>query len=479
LSRRRTGDKPAIGPRVTRDRRFRFAREMFSMQIAYLECATGISGDMTLAALIDAGIDLTALRRAIASLGLPGVELRVETVMKGAFRATYVKVLHPEQHAHRHYTDIVRILDAAPALTDRQRDLAKRIFRAIGEAEAKVHGSTLEEIHFHEVGAIDSIVDIVGAAVGFDLLGVDEVVCSRLPTGRGYVRIDHGLCPVPTAGTAEILRGIPLADVPIQAELTTPTGAAIAKTFASRFGTMPAMTIDRIGYGAGTKNFPDRANVLRLFVGTAVSAGTTTDEVLLLETNLDDVPGEVLAYARQRLLEEGALDTWSTPIQMKKDRPGSMLSVLCDLDAAVRMEEILFRETGTLGIRRQRIERTKQARAPHNVITNWGPIAGKLSWRTGGTAEFSPEYEACAQIARRYGVPLREVMEAALEAYRQAPVTGMPTPQDTGHAEEVTQVADAASSHSHDHGHSHDHAHDHGYSHGHGHSHDAGGGKPS
>src|SRR5579871_4722576 len=224
---------------------------------------------MTVAALIDAGIDFETIRVAIDSLGLPGVRLTTQAVMRCAFRAVHLKIEHPEQHAHRHLADIVKLIDGARAVTPRQKDLAKRIFRAIAEAEARVHGTTVEKIHFHEVGGIDSIVDIVASAVGFDLLGADEVVCSPVPTGRGQVRIAHGVCTIPTPGTAELLKGVPLADVPIDAELTTPTGAAILKTVVDRFGPLPEMSIQSIGYGAGTKDFPERANLLRLFVGTA------------------------------------------------------------------------------------------------------------------------------------------------------------------------------------------------------------------
>ena len=205
------------------------------MRIAYLDCSTGIAGDMTLAALIDAGVDVGVVRAGIDSLGLDGVELKTESVVKGGFRATYIKVEHPEQHAHRHLSDIEALLTRADKVTDTQKAIARSIFLAVAEAEAKVHGSTVEKVHFHEVGAIDSIVDIVGVAIGFDLLGIDKIICSHVPTGFGKVTIDHGVCPIPTPGTAELLKGVPLADVPIEAELTTPTGAAIVKALADHF----------------------------------------------------------------------------------------------------------------------------------------------------------------------------------------------------------------------------------------------------
>lgn len=440
------------------------------MRIAWLECATGISGDMTLGALIDIGVDRQRIQDAIASLNLPEVRLRVETVIKNGFRATHVLVDHPEQHAHRHYSDIVRLLDNAAALSDRQKNLAKTLFLAVAESEARVHGSTVEKVHFHEVGAVDSIVDIVGVAVGFDLLKVDRIVCNRVPTGRGFVHIDHGICPVPAPGTAEILKGIPLTVVPVEAELTTPTGAAIVRTLADEFGPMPEMTIESIGYGSGTMTFPDRANILRLFVGTAVST-PGVETVTLLETNLDDVSGELIGHTRDCLMKSGALDVYLTPIQMKKNRPGTILSVLCRPDSADSLQEIVFQETGSLGIRRLNIERHIQSRDSVEVTTVWGAVMGKRSWRTGRSPEFAPEFEDCARLARQHGVPLRDIYRAAAAAFQ----------------EETTADACAAHSthatdgHSHDHdSHTHDHdghTHDHdGHTHDHdGHTHDHGG----
>lgn len=420
------------------------------MRIAYLECATGISGDMTLAALVDAGVDPAVIQSAIAALGIPGVELRFESVMKSCFRATAVRISHPPGQPHRGYSHIAGMIDKAAGLADRTRTIAKSIFRVIGEAEARVHGSTLDHIHFHEVGAIDSIVDIVGAAAGFDALGAEVIVCAPLPTGRGAVRIDHGLCPVPTPGTAEILKGIPLVDLPIEAELTTPTGAAIVKVLADRFGALPAMTIESVGYGAGTMNLPDRANVLRLFVGEAI-ASPNTDQVCLLETNLDDVTGEVIGYVKQLSLKGGALDVYSTPIQMKKDRPGVVLSILCRPEDCERFETLLFQETGTLGIRRHRIERVKQARQAYTAQTAFGPVQGKLAWQPGGVPRFAPEFEDCARVAGEKGVPLRDIYRAAEGAFASEVirVPATETNKDTAH------------DHSHDHSHSHDHGHSH------------------
>ena len=385
------------------------------MRVAWLECATGISGDMTLAALLDVGVDREAIEEAIGSLNLPNVRLRVETTVKGGFRATQVFVDHSKQHAHRRLSDIRRILSQAK-LTDRQRQIADRLFLTIAEAEARVHGSIAEKVHFHEVGAVDSIVDIVGAAVGFDLLKADQIVCHPIPTGRGFVDIDHGLCPVPAPGTAEILKGIPLADVPIEAELTTPTGAAIVSSLVDRFGPMPAMTVEQIGYGSGTMTFDERANILRLFVGEAAVAANM-EWISLLETNLDDVSPETVGYTCDRLMQRGALDVYVTPVQMKKGRPGIILSVLTMPANVDCMEAILFQETGTLGIRRQLLERSTQHRDVVTVSTPWGDVRGKRSWQTGLAAGFTPEFEECAQVAAQSSVSLRDVYRAAESAF--------------------------------------------------------------
>ncbi|MEO1996189.1 MAG: nickel pincer cofactor biosynthesis protein LarC [Planctomycetaceae bacterium] len=413
------------------------------VRIAYLDCSTGISGDMTLAALIDAGADFQQIRRGVESLGIPGVRLEVDTVVKGGFRAQQIHIEHPEQHAHRHLSDIRKLIDEAGQITAAQKELATRIFTAVARAEATVHGSTVELVHFHEVGAIDSIVDIVGSAIGWDLLAVEQVVCSRIPTGRGQVKIAHGVCTVPTPGTAELLKGIPLVDVPLDAELTTPTGAAIVASLVDRFGPLPDMVVDAVGYGAGTMEFSDRANMLRLFVGEQTLAADA-DEVGLLETNLDDVTPEVVGYAKRRLLEAGALDVFSVSAHMKKDRPGIVLTVICRPVDMERLETIVFQETGTLGIRRQRMQRSKQTREICSVQTEWGQVTGKLSRHGSIVGCFVPEFEDCARIAEQQQQSLRTVYRAAESAFSY---TEPPR----------TMVHD----HDHDHDSDHDHDHDH------------------
>src|SRR4051812_39407414 len=272
------------------------------VRVGYFECFSGISGDMTLGALVDAGVDPGAIQAAIASLGLP-CTLTFETVRRGGFRATHARGETPEEHAHRYLQHIQALIDRR-SLTPRQNDLARRIFRRLGEAEAAVHGIPLERIHFHEVGAVDSIVDIVGAAVGLDLLDVERFEASPVPPGRGWVRAAHGRMPLPAPGTAALLKGVPLADVPVEMELTTPTGAAILTTVAQAFGPLPAMTVEAIGLGAGTREIPEQANILRLFVGRTDS-GVETDRVWVLEANLDDLPGEVVGFATKRLMAAG------------------------------------------------------------------------------------------------------------------------------------------------------------------------------
>ena len=417
------------------------------MRIAYLDCSTGISGDMTLAAMIDAGVDAATIRAGIDSLGLPGVRVTTSSVIRCGFRATHVRVEHPEQHAHRHLSDIVKIIDAAAVLTPSQRKIAKDIFTKIGAAEAKVHGTTIEKIHFHEVGAIDSIVDIVGAAIAFDLLAADQIVASAIPVGRGQVKIAHGVCTVPAPATAEILKGIPLAEVPIDAELTTPTGAAILATLVDSYGPIPAMTVEQIGYGAGTKDFPDRANVLRLIAGTA-TIPAESDQVWVLETNLDDVPGEVIGYTKQKLLAAGALDVFSTSIQMKKDRPGVLVSVICRVPDREKLEAILFTETATFGIRRHLVERSKRTREECEVDTPWGKVQGKLGWHAGDRV-FTPEFDSCSAMAARTAVPLRDVYRAAEAAFVAGKYRTLSPLQEPA----------AVATHTHDHDHRHDHDH--------------------
>lgn len=388
------------------------------MKIAYLDCASGISGDMTLGALIDAGADLAAVQAGIDSLGLPSCKLVTAEVKKRGFRATQLTVEHEPEHAHRHLHHITAMIDGS-TLSPRAREMATAIFTRLGEAEAKVHGTTIQKVHFHEVGAVDSIADIVGCAIGFDLLGIERVVASPIPTGTGFVTIAHGRCSIPAPATAELLRGVPLADLNVEGELTTPTGAAIVATLAQEFGPLRAMTIESIGYGAGQKDF-EQPNILRLLVGEAAQsvAGVERDTIVLLETNLDDLPGETVAYSVERLWEAGALDVSLTPIQMKKGRPGVLLAVQARPQDADSMEAIIFRETTTLGIRRQSMSRHILPRERVEVHTEWGPVQGIVARLPDGSQRFSGEYEDCRRIAKQTGQTLTTVQEAVATAFK-------------------------------------------------------------
>ena len=385
------------------------------MRIAYLDCASGISGDMTLGALVDAGVDLAAIQAGIASLGLPNVRLVATEVKKKGFRATQITVEHEPEHQHRHLHHITAMIDGS-VLTPRQKELATRIFTRLAEAEAKVHGSTIQKVHFHEVGAVDSIADIVGSAIGWDLLGVEQIMASAVPTGTGFIEIAHGRCSVPAPAVGELLKGVPLAESSVPFELTTPTGAAILAALASSYGSLPAMKIEQIGYGAGQRDLEQQANLLRLLVGEAVS-GPAGEQIWVIETNLDDISAELVGYAAKRLRQAGALDVFTTPIQMKKSRQAVMLSLLCRESEIEQMESILFRETSTLGVRRHAVQRSTLRRESHSVPTPWGPVDGMVAWFGTEPPRFSPEFESCQQIAQQHGVPLKDVYAAAQKAY--------------------------------------------------------------
>lgn len=386
------------------------------MKIAYFDCMSGISGDMTLGALVDAGVSFDCLQDAIRSLDVAKCRLEKEEVKRHGFRATKIHVRHEHEHAHRHLHHIHEIIDRGN-LSDPQRDLARRIFQRLAEAEAKVHGSTLEKVHFHEVGAVDSIADIIGSAVGMTELGVDRFEASLVPTGCGKIVIAHGEVSVPAPATADLMRGIPIAPSNVEFELTTPTGAAILATVVDRFGPVGAMTIDQIGYGAGDKELESQANVLRLLVGHANQANTHADTVVVIETNLDDSTGEAVGHCVERLLDAGALDVYATPIQMKKNRPGTKITVLTHSPHSEKLESILFAETSTLGVRKWQAHRSILSRVSTTVATEWGEIEGKLVERPEVGQTFSPEYESCREVAETHKIPLAVVYDTARKAF--------------------------------------------------------------
>ena len=388
------------------------------MSIAYFDCFSGAGGDMIVAALIDAGADPDALRAGLASLGVAGYDLGIDSVRKQGFAATRFTVSLTEQghQPHRHLKHIVEILDSS-SLPATVVDRARRIFTRLAEAEAAVHGSTIEQVHFHEVGAVDAIVDVVGAVLALDQLGIERIVCSPLPTGSGTVTCDHGVMPVPAPATAELLKGVPIAHCDEVGELLTPTAAAVLTTLASEFGPLPAMTIHRIGYGAGTRDGKQRPNVLRVLTGRATET-FATDEITVLETNVDDTTPEILGHCMERLLVAGALDVYAVPIQMKKSRSGVLLCVLCEHAKAADLERMLFAETTTFGIRRHRAARAKLQRRHETVTTRFGEIRMKVG-EGYGIETASPEFEDCRTAAGQHQVALRVVMAAAHSAWQQ------------------------------------------------------------
>lgn len=385
------------------------------MTIAYFDCFSGAGGDMIVASLVDAGADANALREVLAALNVGGYSLSIERVNKQGFAATrfHVELDGNEKQPHRHLKDIVKILTASK-LSKRVKRNAVRVFERLVEAEARVHGTAVEEVHFHEVGAVDAIVDVVGAVLALEMLGVERIICSPIPTGSGTIECDHGVMPVPAPATAELLRDVPLATCDEVGELVTPTAAAVLTTLASTFGPIPAMTLSSIGYGAGTRDGQKIPNVLRVFLGQA--EGGDTDRITVLETNLDDASPELVGHCMERLLNEGALDVYAVPIHMKKSRTGVVVVVLCEPGQASAMQRILFAETTTFGIRRFQADRTKLRRRHETVTTRFGEIRVKIG-EAEGVATVSPEYEDCKAAAVEHGVALREVIAAANQVW--------------------------------------------------------------
>jgi uncharacterized protein (TIGR00299 family) protein len=389
------------------------------MKIAYFDCFAGISGDMTLGALIGAGADPERLREGLAGLGVGGYRIEVGKKMTGPIEATDVRVLLDDRHHHHHrrLKDIRELIRGAE-LSDRVKRTAERIFLRLAEAEGRVHGSSPEEVHFHEVGAVDAIVDIVGAALCLEMLGWPKVVASPMPTFHGYAKGAHGVFPLPAPATAEILRGIPWRKLDIEGELVTPTGAAIIREIAAGFGPLPAMTVESIGYGAGKSDF-GIPNALRVMIGEEAAVSVSPAEsVTVIETNIDDLNPQFYETAMERLFAAGALDVFLTPIQMKKNRPGTLLSVICDPDLAEAIAAVILAETSTFGVRISRWERICLERRWEDVVTEFGVIRIKIGERAGRPITASPEYEDCKRAAAEHGVAVRRVHETALTVYR-------------------------------------------------------------
>ena len=453
------------------------------MRIAYLECFSGISGDMFLGALVDAGVPATLLEQTVAALDA-GARLEISRVVRSGVAATKVDVWvdgekdlpreeywereathshshehsaheraeHDHEHGHhahthshpgetrtepalslskgvsaphehshgRGLTEIRKIISAA-SISESSKKTAIAIFEALGRAEAKIHNTSIESVHFHEVGGVDAMVDIVCAAVGAEALEVDEIVCSPLNVGGGMVKCAHGMLPVPAPAAVELLANAPVYSSGLQAELVTPTGAAIVKTLASRFAAFPEMKIEKSGYGAGSRDFPGHPNVVRLTVGeslsNALAAKTASETISVLEANLDDMNPQVFGYVMDRLLEEGALDAFGMPVQMKKNRPGMLLTVLCKPEDASKLTQLIFTETTTLGVRRRDEVRQTLARRWESVGTPWGDVRIKIASMNGTVTNYAPEYEDCRRIAAEHHVPLKTVMQEAARAY--------------------------------------------------------------
>jgi pyridinium-3,5-bisthiocarboxylic acid mononucleotide nickel chelatase len=442
-----------------------------SMRIAYLECFSGISGDMFLGALVDAGVPPELFVRTVEALGVDA-RLEISRVDRSGISATKVDVIaagekelpreefwaqetqhthepnhqhghphgggpspwhqhehshahtHSHEHAHRGLTEIRQIIRRA-AIAPSAQDRAIRIFEALGAAEAKVHNSDIEKIHFHEVGAIDAIVDIVCAAVGSEWLGADEWVCSPLNVGGGTVVCAHGTFPIPAPATLELLKDAPVYSGEIQKELVTPTGAAIVNVLASRFANFPRIKPLKTGYGAGSRNFKGVPNVVRLTLGEAVqtepavlpSSAATTEEITILEANLDDMSPQVFGYVMERAFAQGALDVFGTAVQMKKNRPGMLLTVLCRPEDAQQLTRLIFAETTSLGVRMRQEARATLARRHVSVQTKWGDVRMKLANLNGSISNYAPEYEDCRRIAEQQQVPLKAVMQEAIKMY--------------------------------------------------------------
>ncbi|MDH4183055.1 MAG: nickel pincer cofactor biosynthesis protein LarC [Nitrospinota bacterium] len=386
------------------------------MKIAYFDAFSGVSGDMTLGAMLDAGLPLATLQSQLAKLPVAGYTLTAEKVKRCGLAATKAHV-HLEENAHgghRHLSQILKMIDGS-GLDARVKDIAGRIFTTLGQAEAAIHGVPLEKVHFHEVGAVDSIVDIVGAAIGFCELDIGEVAVSAINTGHGAVQTEHGLLPVPAPATAALLTGAPTYASGPQFELTTPTGAAIVKTMATSFGLQPLMTVGAIGMGAGGKNFDDRPNVLRLFVGER-SASLIGQRLIELSTNIDDMNPQAFPDVAGRLLAGGALDVWITPAQMKKGRPAHILSALCQPHQAQALEGIIFTHTTTLGVRRTEVDRVSLPRSIRQAQTRFGLIDVKIAQLPQGGFKAAPEYESVRKAALAAGAPFETVYWEAVAA---------------------------------------------------------------
>ena len=386
------------------------------MKTLYFDCFAGASGDMILGASVAAGVDPNYLREQLSLLRVDGFSIDFETVNRSGLSATYARVQTAHEHKHRHLADIKRIIEGSD-LSENVKQLSVKIFTRLAEAEARVHNEPVDHVHFHEVGALDAIVDVVGAAICFDYLKIDRFLCSPLHVGSGMVQMAHGRFPIPPPAVAELLKGVPFYSTDIKGELLTPTGAAIITTVCSDYGTIPQMTSEGTGYGAGTREYPDFPNVLRVLVGQTEETSVTDERLWMIETNLDDASPQIIGYVMDRVLALGALDCFFTPVQMKKNRPGVLLSVLCGPNEKEAVMKLLFMETTTLGVRSHEVLRRALRRSVVQVETQYGVIDVKVAHLDGRIVNEMPEFEQCRAAAAKAGVPLKVVEEAARVAY--------------------------------------------------------------
>jgi uncharacterized protein (TIGR00299 family) protein len=388
------------------------------MKLAYFDCFSGISGDMTLGALVDAGCAVEHLREELCGLQVPGWELTAEKVWKNGMAATYVQVVTEDQSKHRSLSAILGILQQSQ-LAPTIRERAAAIFLKLGAAEARVHDVPIEKIHFHEVGAVDAIVDIVGACIGFDALGVERFACSPLNVGGGTAKMAHGILPVPAPATANLLLGRPTYSNGVQKELVTPTGAAIVATLCDSFGPQPPMRVSAIGYGAGTADLPGQPNVVRIMVGEAAETNVAgfDEEIAVIEANLDDMNPQIYGYFLEKALAAGALDVYTTPVQMKKNRPGTLLTVLCRPQETNALMSLIFAETTTFGARSYRAQRRALPREWVSVSTDYGVVRVKVSRVNGRILHVAPEFDDCRKLAVEKNVPLQRVIAEAMRNY--------------------------------------------------------------
>ncbi len=395
------------------------------MKTLYFDCFAGASGNMILGGLIALGVDRNELMGQLGRLPVSGLSLEFSDVDRSGISAVHVNVQAPDEKKHRHLHHIEAMIDSA-ALSDGVKERSKSIFNRLAEAEAKVHGIDIQKVHFHEVGAVDAIVDVVGACIGFEMLGIEHFACSKVHLGSGFVEMEHGKYPVPPPAVANLLEGVPAYSTDIEGELITPTGAAIITTLCTEYGPLPEMVVGKTGYGAGTRVYDGFPNVLRLIVGDSkartveTSSGdeTIVENLTLLETNIDDMPAQVAGFVAEKVLSAGALDCWVTPIQMKKGRPGMTISVLCSEEIRLLVTDLLFAETTTIGVRTTIVERRSLPREIHAVETRYGWIELKTATYNGRLVNVMPEYEQVKRAALEHKVPFRQVHADVIAAFK-------------------------------------------------------------